>query len=68
MKKLIIFLLLLLTITTALAEEKIVVNPKQKVTKTIETVKVKTDDGIYRIFVVYSGYGTGISVIKINEK
>lgn len=73
MKKLIITLIIGLLVGNAVYAENVVVNPTQKILYTklnngIYTTKVKTDEGMYRIFVIQSGYGAGITAVKIEKK
>lgn len=51
------------------AYAKTIVNPIERVgaisTGSLYTTKVTTEEGTYRIFVYNSGYGTGITTVKI---
>ena len=67
MKKLIITLILGLFISNAVYAENVVVNPPLKAGKGVETYKIKTDEGMYRVFIVYSMYGVSMQVVKIEK-
>ena len=51
------------------AYAKIIMNPIERVgaisAGSLYTTKVTTEEGTYRIFVYNSGYGTGITTVKI---
>lgn len=67
MKNLMIGLLLgfLLNGLIVYAKENIAMNPIQYLGNSIQTTKITTPEGSYRIFIVYTGRGAGITAIKI---
>lgn len=67
MKNIIIGLIigLLLNGLVVLAQERIVINPMQSVNTYLDTTKITTPEGTYRLFVYYSGFVGGITAVKI---
>ena len=76
MKKFIILLVFLFSVASVQAQEKIIVNPFtyvcdlvtvkfQSMTSTIQTTKITTGDGTYRIFTISNCEGVSITAVKI---
>lgn len=49
----------------AFAKETIIVNPLNSVMNTINTTKVTTSEGTYRIFIYHNCHQGGITAIKV---
>lgn len=77
MKKIILLIILLLFGNISNAEQ-VSVNPTQKIgtipnykfqsmTSELRTTKIKTEEGLYRIFIIQNAEGIGITAIKIKK-
>ena len=68
MNKLILGLILGITISTPILA-KTIMNPIERIggvsTGNLYTTKATTEEGTYRIFIYNSGYGSGITTVKI---
>ena len=76
MRRIIVLLIFLFCVTSVQAQEKVIVNPFsyvcdlvtikfQSMTSKIQTTKITTEEGIYRIFTISNCEGVSITAVKI---